>query len=175
MTAEYLRIAIITGAHSLDGGLKVHVITDNPDRLSPETMVYLKRKGGFIKYRVEDFSLHKNRTGFLYLAGVTTREDAENLKGIELFIPREIAESTREALEEDSYYYYEILGCSVYLNDSAFGTVTDIMQGGAGEILIVQDSNGREHMIPFVEAMVETGRIREKRIDIHPVEGLLDL
>lgn len=175
MTAEYLRIAIITGAHSLDGGLKVHVITDNPDRLFPETTVYLKRKGGFIQYRVEDFSLHKNRTGFLYLAGVTTREDAENLKGFELFIPREIAESTRDTLEEDSYYYYEILGCSVYLNDSVFGTVTDIMQGGAGEILIVQDANGREHMIPFVETMVETGRIREKRIDIHPVEGLLDL
>ena len=174
MTNEYLRIGIITGAHSLDGGLKVHVITDNPDRFSPDIPVYLSRKGGFVEYFIEDFSLHKNRIGYLYLRGILTREEAENLKGLEIFIPREIAEKSRNDLEDDSYYYYDILGCSVYLDDQPFGTISDIMQGGAGEILIVRDSNGRDHMIPFVEAMVDTGRVAEKRIDIHPVEGLLD-
>ena len=175
MTNEYLRIGIITGAHALVGGLKVHLITDNPDRFSPDIPVYLNRKGGFVQYFIEDFSLHKNRTGYLYLKGVLTREEAENLKGLEIFIPREFAENTREDLEEDTYYYYDIIGCSVYLNDQPFGTVSDIMQGGAGEILIVKDSSGKEHMVPFVESMVDTKSLKQKRIDIHPVEGLLEI
>lgn len=174
MTDEYLRIAIITGAHSLDGGLKVHLVTDNPDRFSPDIPVYMRRKGGYVQYQVEDFTLHKNKIGYLYLAGIMTREEAESLKGFELFIPMEFAEKTRDELDEDTFYYYDIIGCSVYLDGRPFGTVADIMEGGAGEILIVQDADGAEHMVPFVESMVDTERLKEKRIDIHPVEGLFD-
>ena len=48
------------------------------------------------------------------------------------------------------------------------------MEAGSGEILLVEDRNGKNHMIPFVESMVNTDRIEDKIIEINPVEGLLD-
>lgn len=175
MAQEYLRIGHIGGGHSLNGGLKVLVTTDNLDRFTPGNTVYIQRKGGYVPYSIEDFSIHKNRIGLLHLKGVMTREEADSLKGLELCIDMEQAEETRKDLEEDSYYYYDIIGCRVYLDDRPFGTVTDIMQAGAGEILVIQAEDGKKHMVPFVESMTDTRLIDEKRIDIFPVEGLLDI
>jgi ribosomal 30S subunit maturation factor RimM len=52
--------------------------------------------------------------------------------------------------------------------------VKDIVSGGAGELLVIAVADGREHLVPFVEAMVDTTRVSSGRIDIDPVEGLLD-
>lgn len=175
MTQEFLRIGQISGSHALDGCLKVLVTTDNPDRFAPGCTVYIQHKGGYVPYSVEGFSLHKNRMGLLYIKGVMTRDQAETLKGTEVFIPMAQAEETRKDLEDDSYYYYDIIGCRVYLDDRPFGTVEDILEAGAGEILIILTDTGKKHMVPFVESMTDTRHIGDKRIDIFPVEGLLDI
>jgi 16S rRNA processing protein RimM len=171
---NFIRVARVIGAHALGGRLKIAVISDNLSRFDPENVVFLKEKD-YNAYRITGFAPLKGRTCLLQLDGVSDRNQAEALRGVEIFITKELAEETRNELEEDSFYYFDLIGCDVYLNGSLFAKVTDILEAGAGEVLVITDKDKRELMLPFVESMVDTSGIGEKRIDIHPVEGLFDI
>lgn len=171
---EYIRVARIAGSHSLHGGLRIYLVTAIPERFEPGNTVYLNLSEGYKKFTVKDFRPQKDKIYLLKLSGVDDRNSADLLKGIDIFIDGASAEKFREELEDDAFFYYDIIGCRVIYKNSDFGTVNDIMEAGSGEILLIEDHKGKSYMIPFVESMVNTDRIEEKIIEINPVEGLLD-
>ena len=171
---NYLRIAKIKSAHSLDGKLKIHVISDIAERFEKGNAVYLKLKETYKKYVISSFNPMKKRTALLKLEGVNDRNNAELLDGAEIFIDKATAESIRPELDEDSFFYQDIIGCKVKYKGGDFGVVVDIFEGGSGDLLVIEDSNKKTVMIPFVDQMVSTDGISERTIEITPVEGLLD-
>ena len=172
---DYLRIARITGSHGLQGELKVYVITDIPERFAEGKVLYFGFEKASREYRVEGFRPMKGRILLLKLEGVNSRNDSDMLKGMDIFIKGSDAESGRDLLDNDSFFYYDLIGCKVYREGNEFGTVIDIMEAGAGDILVIEDLESKRAMVPFVESMVDTSRIKEKIIDINPVEGLFDI
>lgn len=175
MADDYIRIAVATGAHGLNGRLKILVISDISERFESGKTVVIETDTGVRKFTILSFIEQKERTGLLELSNIHDRDAALSLKGSDICIEKEEAERTRDALEDDSYYYYDIIGCAVYCKDQLFGTVTDILEAGSGEILVISDSGGKKYMVPFVESMVETDTIRNRRLVINPVEGLFDI
>lgn len=171
---DFLRIGKIIGTHSLKGRLKVYVISDNLNRFSPGKTLIVKNDKNYFKQRILEFKPYKKRIHLLKFEGIESIDEAERLKGYELFITFAEAEESRIELEEGSYYYYDIIGTDVFIDDNLFGTVTEIMEAGSGEILVITDINGKKQMVPFIISMVNTERIKDKRIDIYPVEGLID-
>ncbi len=171
---DYQRIAIIKSAHSLDGKLKIYVVTDIAERFEKGNTVYLKFKEDYKKYVISSFNPTKKRTALLKLEGINDRNSAEMLDKVEIFIDKATAESVRPELDQDSFFYQDIIGCSVKYKDKDFGTVVDIFEGGAGDLLVIEDKNKKTVLLPFVGEMVDTGRISERIIEINPVEGLLD-
>ncbi len=171
---DLIRIGKIIGTHSLKGRLKVYVISDNLNRFSPGKAVLVKKDSNYLEYKISEFKPYKKRVYLLKFEKVETIDAAEDLKGSELFITLEEAEKSRSELEEGSFYYFDIIGSHVFIDDSLFGSVTEIVEAGSGELLIIEDTKGNSHMVPFVESMVNTDRISEKRIDLYPVEGLID-
>lgn len=171
---DFLRIAVIKGVHGLNGRLKIYLITDVKDRFRKGNIIFLGHENGLKEYRILEFKEQKGRDCLLRLEGIDDRNQAETLKGLDLLIERSTAEETREYLEENEFYYFDIIGCKVYINNKELGTIEDIMEAGSGDILIVSTEDGKMHMVPFVKAMVDTGRLSERRIDINPIEGLLD-
>jgi len=172
--AEYLRIARVLGAHGLGGRIKILLVTDVQERFSVGGVVYLRQANEFRRHVVEEFLPYKKNVFLLRLDGIGVREAVDALRGCELFIPREDAEESRHLLGGDEFYYYDVIGCAVYRDGAPFGAVSGIMEAGAGEILVITDGTGREHLVPFVREMVNTDRLPERRIDITPVEGLLE-
>lgn len=172
---DYLRIARITGSHGLQGELKVYVITDIPERFAEGKVLYFGFEKASREYRVEGFRPMKVRILLLKLEGVNSRNDSDMLKGMDIFIKGSDAESGRDLLDNDSFFYYDLIGCRVYREGKEFGIVIDIMEAGAGDILVIEDLESKRAMVPFVESMVDTSRIKEKIIDINPVEGLFDI
>jgi len=175
MTDDYIRIAVVTGTHGLKGRLKVLVISDIRERFGAGKSVFIKTTTDIREFKILNFIEQKGKTGLLELEGIDGRDAAQSLKGSEICIDRAEAERTRGALEEDSFYYYDVIGCAVYRDDESFGTVTDILEAGSGEILIISNETGRQFMVPFVASMVDTKNIRNGRLDIHPVEGLFEV
>lgn len=171
---QFLRIAKIIGAHGLHGRLRIAVISDIADRFAPGTVLFLKFGEEYREYKSVEFIEPGSRASLLKLEGIDNRDDALSLNGIEIYIDRDEAEQTRNSLGEDAYYYYDLLGCKVYWNNGLFAEVTDIMKMGDGCILVLSNMKGEQFLIPFTESMVDTGNIRDKRIDINPVDGLFE-
>ncbi|MCX7679917.1 MAG: ribosome maturation factor RimM [Spirochaetes bacterium] len=171
---DYLRIGKIVGAHGLNGRVRIYVVTDITARFNPGNVIYGYRNGIYEALTIAEFVPQKGRFALLAFEGLTSRNEAEPLKGVELFIEGRTAAQWREELDEDSFYYYELVGVDVFLHDEKVGYVSDVLEAGSGNILIITRINGKACMVPFVEPMVDTSRITQNRIDIYPVEGLLD-
>jgi 16S rRNA processing protein RimM len=175
MVDDYIRIAVVTGVHGLNGRLKILVISDIRERFEKNNFVFIKFRNSFREFKIINFIEQKGKTGLLQLDCINDRDSALPYKGSDVCIKKSEAEKTRSALENDSYYYYDIIGCATYCRGQLFGTVTDIIEAGAGEILIITNDRGDKFMVPFVESMVDTREIRDKRLNINPVEGLFDI
>ncbi|MBN2159113.1 MAG: 16S rRNA processing protein RimM [Spirochaetes bacterium] len=171
----YIRIAVVTGAHGLTGRLKILVTSDIRERFANNKSVIIKIKDHYRKFRIEEFTGRGEKDGLLKLEGINDRDAAMTYKGSDIVIEKSEAEKTRIALDDDSYYYYDIIGCAVLYRGQPFGTVTGILEAGAGEILVISIGGGKEFMVPFVESMVDTEKIGNGILTIHPVEGLFDI
>ncbi|MBN2077539.1 MAG: 16S rRNA processing protein RimM [Spirochaetes bacterium] len=172
---DHVRIAVITGVHGLTGRLRLRITTDIRERFQANTTVIIKTMGGEGRYRILDFAEGGKRGALLHLEGIEDRDAALALRGGEVLIEKTEAERTRGLLGEESFYYYDIIGCAVFRDGREFGTVTEILEAGAGEVLAIVDGRGARYLLPFVESMVDTSGIRNKRLDISPVEGLFEI
>ena len=93
------------------------------------------------------------------LKGIATREDAERLNGIELYIAREKLPET----DEDEYYHADLIGlAAVNAANEPLGRVTAIHNFGAGDIIEIAPAQGPTMLLPFTNAVVPDGRSRRR-------------
>ena len=132
--------------------------------------VYLKRKGGQEEFEVEYLKPHKN-CHHLKLKGVDTLAQANELVGLEILGLEEIF----EPLEEDQYYDFQIIGCTVWTKErQRIGKVKSLLALKDNELLVVEE-NEKEILIPFARSICLEVDLGKKEILIDPPQGLLDL
>ena len=108
----------------------------------------------------------------LKFVGYDSIESANTLVGYELGLP----EADRVQLSPDEFYDWELEGCLVEIeHGSAVGNVREVMRTGGVELLVVEDEQRREHLIPMAESIVIEIDLSRRKIVIDPPEGLLDL
>ncbi|MDO5653754.1 MAG: ribosome maturation factor RimM [Brachymonas sp.] len=95
---------------------------------------------------------------------IADRTAAELLRGARVFVPRSFFPSP----EEDEYYWVDLIGCEVHNREGVLlGTVHDLLASGPQTTLVLkraQGSDTNEGMIPFVDALVDTVDVAQKRI-----------
>ena len=171
---QFLRIARISGAHGLTGRLKLSIITDIIDRFKPGNSLYLKIGEEYKEFISTEFIEKSGKNSLIKLEGIIDRDSAQALNGVEMYITKAEAERTRKYLGSDVFYHSDLIGCRVFYRDKLFGKVTDIIEAGENSVLIIEDENKKEFLIPFIHSMVKTKSIFSGKIDITPVDGLLD-
>jgi len=103
--------------------------------------------------------------------GVTTRDQAVALNGLELSVPRAVLPAT----EPDEFYHADLIGLDVALKDGiGAGTVVAVRNFGAGDLIEVAPARGAPFLVPFTRAAVPVVDIAGGRIVIDPPPGLLD-
>jgi 16S rRNA processing protein RimM len=105
------------------------------------------------------------------LKGIATREDAERLNGLELYIARDKLPET----DEDEYYHADLIGlAAVNAADEPLGRVVAIHNFGAGDIIEIAPAKGATMLLPFTNAVVPTVDLAGGRVVIElpqEVEG----
>jgi 16S rRNA processing protein RimM len=96
------------------------------------------------------------------VAGVSTREAAEALKGVEIFARRDQLPPP----SEDEFYYDDLVGLeAVDMAGERVGRVVSLMNYGAGDLLeIAPDEGGETLLLPFTKRVApridfDAGRI----------------
>ena len=161
-------IARIGAAHGVRGAVKLWTFTEDPfavKRYGP-----LSTKDGARQFEVTSAREAKGHL-VAQLKGITTRDEAERLNGIELYVPREKLPAT----DEDEYYHADLIGlAAVTTADEALGRVVAIHNFGAGDILEIAPPHGATMLLPFTNAVVQTVDIAGGRVLIElpqEVEG----
>ena len=94
--------------------------------------------------------------------GVSAREQARNLTGWELWVPR----CQASMLQPGEFYAADLCRCTVYQRKRAVGAVTNVIEAGGGDMLEVTDSAGDPFLVPFREMFVPHVDIDARRIDL---------
>lgn len=171
--AEYLRIGRIVSPHGLDGRVRIMITTDIEERFEKGKTVYVGKTGKLKPARIARFSIHKGKLALLALEGIDDRNLADTIIGLEIFIDKSELELTRKQLNDDEFYYSDLIGCTVIKDEKVFGEIADLSRSST-DLLVIKGPGGREFLVPFVESMVDTSKIKEKIVIINPVEGLFD-
>lgn len=103
------------------------------------------------------------------LPGVTTKEQADALKGTSLYVDR----AKLPSLPDDEYYHADLIGLEARDTGGALlGKVAAVHNHGAGDLLEISGAAGAAILLPFTLAAVPTVDLGARRIVVDLPEGL---
>jgi 16S rRNA processing protein RimM len=178
---ELLLIGRITNAFGLRGQVKMRSLTDRPDHIEQHAeQVYLSTAPAlaaprrppaphYTPYALTAIAEHKPGILLLTLEGVHTREQAEALRGAEVFIHQQDA----APLDEGEYYLHQLPGLRVETESGEeIGYVHEVLETGANEVLIVARPDQTEILLPVIRDVVQELDIARGRVVVRLLEGL---
>ena len=147
--------------YGIRGWLRVYSSTEYAESIFDYQPWFLKIKGQWQPTELESWK-HHNHELIAKLKNVNDRETAQSLANVEIGVDL----SVFPQLEEGDYYWHDLIGCNVVnLEGYAMGTVTEMMETGSNDVLVVRanskDAFGKqERLIPFLYEQVV------KRVDL---------
>jgi 16S rRNA processing protein RimM len=153
-------VARIGAAHGVRGAVKLWTFTEDP--LAVQQYGPLVTKDGARQFQVTHLREAKDHMVATF-EDVTTRDEAERLNGLELYVPREKLPET----DEDEYYHADLIGlAAVTTADEPLGNVVAIHNFGAGDIIEIAPQKGSTMLLPFTNAVVPTVDLANGRVVI---------
>lgn len=141
-------VARIGAAHGVRGEVKLWPFTEDP--MAVLHYGPLSSKDGARQFEVVRARAAKDHL-VAVLKGVATREDAERVNGIELYIAR----ASLPATETDEYYHADLIGLrAIDAKGAAIGKVLAVHNFGAGDIIEIAPLQGSSMLLPFTNAVV---------------------
>ena len=160
-------IGTISGAFGVQGEVRLKSFCAEPEALAGYGPVYTE--DGTRSFTVK---LTRPVAGGLgaRLSGVATKEQADALRGTDLYVDR----SRLPSLPDDEYYHADLIGLEVRDTGGAvLGTVRAVLNHGAGDMLeVIGQGRKQPLLIPFTLAIVPTVDLGLGRIVADLPEGL---
>ncbi|TNJ41121.1 ribosome maturation factor RimM [Phaeobacter sp. B1627] len=164
---ELICVGAIAGSYGVRGEIRLKSFCATPEDI--EDYSPLLSEDGKTRYALALTRAVKN--GFAArLAGVETKEEADALKGVQLYAPRDRLPS----LPDDEYYHADLIGLEVYdTGGTLLGQVKSVQNHGAADLLELQGPGLKGTvLLPFTLAAVPTVDLGARRIVADPPEGL---
>jgi 16S rRNA processing protein RimM len=174
-----MEIGSIVGAQGIKGEVKVYPNSDFPERFEQagERWLWGDRDTEPRSIQLQKgYEIPGRGLYVVQLEGIVDRNQAENLRGQMLILPI----TDRPKLRSEEYHSQDLIDLPVFhqVTGAQIGIVADIFTAGH-EILVVNAPNGDgktvEVMIPFVKAIVPIVNIADRRIEVLPPPGLLEI
>ena len=140
-----LTLAAIIGAHGIAGEVRLKLFGEGLDSLRS-----IKRfdEGALVLSKLRE----DGRGGAIArFEGVSDRTAAEALRGTALTAPRDAL----PPLEEGEYYHADLIGLAVVTDAGMpIGTVADLLNYGATDIVEIERPDGKRFMVPLTKEAV---------------------
>ncbi|ATQ44441.1 ribosome maturation factor RimM [Caulobacter mirabilis] len=158
MPADDRLIAVgrVAGAFGVRGEVRISTFTEEP--LALARFRELKRQDGSPALTIT--SAREGKDGIVVrCSGIETKEQADALRGLRLFIPREALPEP----DEDEFYLADLIGlAAVTPEGERIGKVKSVQDFGAGDILeIIPEEGGPTWYLPFTRDAVPEVKIAD--------------
>lgn len=161
-------IGKIVAPHGIKGAVKVISYAESDDIFQTGSELWTRSAGGSLeRVEIKQAIPHPRgiRMGFEKIAN---RTQAEAMVGLELYIDK----TRLPELEEDTYYWFDLIGLCVKTIDDAFvGHIKEIIPTGGNDVYVVRRSDAegvKECLIPAVADVI-------RRIDLDLGLMIVDL
>jgi len=153
----------------IKGELKVISISPNPDRFKTLKKIFIKKEN-LTSYSIESVRI-SDKFVFLKLFGINNRDDSENLRGCDILIDK----SDLIDLLPDEYFIHDLIGCQVVTEEGLnLGDICEVSQYSGNDVYVVKNDVGKELLLPATKEVIKQVDIKNKKIFIHLLKGLLD-
>jgi 16S rRNA processing protein RimM len=148
---ERVCVGAIVGAFGVKGEVRLKSFTADPAALA--TYAPLFTEDGKRSFAVTLTGTVPNGLS-ARLSGVRTRDEAEALRGTQLFADR----AKLPALEDDEFYHADLIGLTACdAGGTVLGKVVSVMNHGAGDVIEVLGPGMKQSLVlPFTRAVVPT-------------------
>ena len=165
--SDLICIGAIAGSFGVRGEVRIKSFTADPEDIA--TYGPLSTEDGSRSFDVALTGQIKN--GFsARLSGVATKDEADALRGTQLYVGREHLPS----LPDDEFYHADLVGLTVYdTGGTELGTVKAVHNHGASDLLeIALPQSSATVLLPFTLAIVPTVDLAAGRIVADPPDDL---
>ena len=160
-------VGAIAGAFGVKGEVRLKSFTADPEDLAAYGP--LQTEDGAQSF---DVTLTGQTKGALVgrLSGVATKEVADRLKGLRLYVDR----AKLPDPEDGEYYHADLIGLEVFdTGGDPLGRVKAVLNHGASDLLeIDRKDGGASVLLPFTQDAVPTVDLSAGRIVADPPDGV---
>jgi len=148
--SEMIVVGKVAGVFGVKGWCKIFSHTSPRENILQYSPWYLKRNGEWQPVKLKQ-GRQQSKSIVAQLEGIDDRDAAEALRETVIAI----MQSQLPALEKNEYYWSDLIGLEVEtVTGVPLGQVTDMMETGANDVLIV--NGDQERLIPFLQPDVVT-------------------
>lgn len=168
---DLLQVGIITSTHGVRGEVKVYPTTDDPRRFRRLKEVVLDTGREKLKLEIEGVKFFKQFV-ILKFKGLDNMNDIEKYRQKSLYVTRKNA----VRLQKDEYFIADLIGLKVQDEDGKeLGTVKDVIETGANDVYEVEMADGKSLLLPAIKQCILNVDVENGTMQVHVLEGLLDL
>ena len=168
---KYISVGKILNFHGIKGEAKVGFTKNQEDFFCSLSEIFVKVDHNYRPLVIESVRLHKNYA-LVKFEGINSINELMEYKGAFLYVEEE---TIRENLEEDEFLIDELVSLEVFdENNKKLGFVVGVSNNGASDLLSVKTNSKKIVLIPFVKAIVTDVSIKDKKIVINNIEGLVE-
>lgn len=161
-------LGVVVGAKGIRGEVRIKSFTENPADIGAYGP--LSSEDGTKSWAVTVVGEAKGVV-VARIKGVSDRNQAEDMKGTQLFVDRAKLPQT----DDGTYYHADLVGLNVVLTtEEKLGTVVAVHNFGGGDIIEVGDGVNETVMVPFSSAAIAEVNMKAGLIRVVPLPGLFD-
>jgi len=165
----YVLIGKIVGVHGIKGTNKLKSYAESLSVFNPGRSIIVRDNLNRETCVELNWVKSHTRTALISFKGVTDHDQAQALIGAELFIP----ETELPELDEDTYYWFELIGIEVYTTEDEYlGRIESIFPTGSNDVYVVKDKQ-KEVLVPALDSVVIDIDLEHKRMRVDLPEGLV--
>ena len=164
--AERICVGVLAGSFGVAGEVRLKSFCAEPEAIAGYGPLYTE--DGSRSFVV---TLTRPVAGGLgaRIPGIQTREQAEALKGISLYVDR----ARLPSLPDDEFYHSDLIGLEVRdTGGVVLGQVTAVHNHGAGDLLEIVGPERKALLLPFTLAVVPTVDLAAGRVVVDLPEGI---
>ena len=165
---NYISIGKITNFFGIKGEAKVGY--DNENQLKKAKSVFMLDDKSEVELKIKSIRFHKN-FAIIKFDGIDDINDIIPFKGQRIFVSKQEA---LNKLEKDEFLIQDLIGCGVFdEKDNKIGEVINISTNSSQDLLNIKNGFGKVDLVPFVNEFFPVVDVKNKKITIKPIEGLL--
>ena len=169
--SKYVSVGKILNFHGIQGEAKVGFSKNQQEFFCGLKKVFVQVENEYKPLKIKNIRLNKS-FAIVKFEGINSIDELMEFKGFLLFVQEE---TIRESLDEDEFLIDELVGLDVVdVDGNKLGFIVGVSNNGATDLLSVKTKSNNISLVHFVKAIVTGVSIKEKKVTINYIEGLLE-